>query len=372
MNTYKGVFTLLVLTAALTAWGDELALTPQEAAVVQAIKAQNASASAPMQAPAEDAGTQPEDEDTIKLSDATKQQAFAETPSPLPPEPAESTAQAPAQTPAPAGQANTQTQTALAGQTQTEAQPTPQTPGQAPAQAVQPEGATQPAAAAPEGEEEDLSKYADKCLTVAYVDIDEAFNKHPRTVAVKEQIHLKILAKEQEVESAKQIISTLTAENNMLSAQLLQLKPFYERIVVQPQEFEPKIEEKADSLLLGNIINRLIFSGAEVITTSPLNTPEELDDVTARIAANKKIIAERSFFIDNYKYTTREEILKLEKKEVNEILKDIYIEIKSFAKKRNVGAIVRKEDLLYGERPVNVTKDFIDRLKKSKKYRKRG
>ena len=117
MNTYKGVFTLLVLTAALTAWGDELALTPQEAAVVQAIKAQNASASAPMQAPAEDAGTQPVDEDTIKLSDATKQQAFAEPPSPLPPEPAESTAQ----TPAPAGQANTQTQTALAGQTQTEA-----------------------------------------------------------------------------------------------------------------------------------------------------------------------------------------------------------------------------------------------------------
>lgn len=364
MNTYKGVFTLLVLTAALTAWGDELALTPQEAAVVQAIKAQNASASAsaPMQAPAEDAGTQPEDEDTIKLSEATKQQAFAETPSPLPPEPAESTAQAPAQTPAPAGQANTQTQT--------EAQPTPQTPGQAPAQPVQPESATQPAAT-PEEEEEDLSKYADKCLTVAYVDIDEAFNKHPRTVAVKEQIHLKILAKEQEVESAKQIISTLTAENNMLSAQLLQLKPFYERIVVQPQEFEPKIEEKADSLLLGNIINRLIFSGAEVITTSPLNTPEELDDVTARIAANKKIIAERSFFIDNYKYTTREEILKLEEKEVKEILKDIYTEIKSFAKKRNIGAVVRKDEVLYGDKPVNVTKDFINRLKKSKKYRKK-
>lgn len=372
MNTYKGVFTLLVLTAALTAWGDELALTPQEAAVVQAIKAQNASASAPMQAPAEDAGTQPVDEDTIKLSDATKQQAFAETPSPLPPEPAENLPQtAGTQTPAPAGQANTQTQTALAGQTQTEAQPTPQAPGQAPAQAVQPEGATQPAAAAPEDEEEDLSKYADKCLTVAYVDIDEAFNKHPRTVAVKEQIHLKILAKEQEVESAKQIISTLTAENNMLSAQLLQLKPFYERIVVQPQEFEPKIEEKADSLLLGNIINRLIFSGAEVITTSPLNTPEELDDVTARIAANKKIIAERSFFIDNYKYTTREEILKLEEKEVKEILKDIYTEIKSFAKKRNIGAVVRKDEVLYGDKPVNVTKDFINRLKKSKKYRKK-
>ena len=72
MNRKKGVFTLLLCTLALTAWGEELSLTPQEAAIVQAIKAQNASSSAPMQAPAEDAGTQPVDEDTIKLSDATK------------------------------------------------------------------------------------------------------------------------------------------------------------------------------------------------------------------------------------------------------------------------------------------------------------
>lgn len=361
MNRKKGVFTLLLCTLALIAWGEELSLTPQEAAIVQAIKAQNASSSAPMQAPAEDAGTQPVDEDTIKLSDATKQQAFAETSSPLPQDAAEQPATQPA------------------GQTaqpvkQEELPPAPQnTPQEVPPTsqpAATQEAAAQPAVQEPE-EEEDLSKYADKCLTVAYVDIDEAFNKHPRTVAVKEQIHLKILAKEQEVESAKQIISALTMENNMLSAQLLQLKPFYERIVVQPQEFEPKIEEKADSLLLGNIINRLIFSGAEVITTSPLNTPEELDDVTARIAANKKIIAERTFFIDNYKYATREEILKLEEKEVKEILKDIYTEIKSFAKKRNIGAVVRKDEVLYGDKPVNVTKDFINRLKKSKKYRKK-
>ena len=94
--------------------------------------------------------------------------------------------------------------------------------------------------------------------------------------------------------------------------------------------------------------------------------------MTAHISSNKKIIAERGFFIDNYRYTTREEILKLEKKEVNAILQDIYTEIKSFAKKRNIGAVVRKDEILYGDRPVNVTKDFISRLKKAKKYRQRG
>lgn len=367
MNKKCGVLWLLIGLAVCNAWGDELALTPQEAAVVQAIKAQNAGgASHSPTSPAPDAGTQPVEEDTITLPEATKQQAFEETPSPLPPEADAASAAQPAAKPNAAQPIEGQADTPAAAETPTDAQPAAQeVPAEKPAEAGF-SSQNEPQSS----EEEDLSAYQDKCLTVAYVDIDEAFNKHPRTVAVKEQIHLKILAKEQEVQSAKQIIAALTEENKMLSAQLLQLKPFYERIVVQPQEFEPKIEEKADSLLLGNILNQLIFSGAEVITTSPLNTPEELEDVTARIAANKKIIAERSFFIDNYKYTTREEILKLEEKEVKEILKDIYTEIKSFAKKRNIGAVVRKDEVLYGDQPVNVTKDFINRLKKSKKYRK--
>ena len=245
-------------------------------------------------------------------------------------------------------------------------QAAPDTPATAPLSVALP--AEQPDAT---DEPEDLSKYQNKCLTVAFIDIDEAFSKHPRTVAVKEQIRLKILAKEQEVQSARQIIDTLTLENSRLAERLNQLKPFYERIVVAPQELAPKIKEEADSLTLENLLNRLLFSGAELITASPLSTPQELDDISARIAANQKIIAERGFFIDNYKYATREEILKLEEKEVKAILKDIYTEIKSFAKKRNIGAVVRKDEILYGEKPVNVTKDFVNRLKKSKKYRKK-
>lgn len=220
--------------------------------------------------------------------------------------------------------------------------------------------------------EESAGREPQKCLTVAFVDIDAAFNEHPRTVAVKEQIRLKIVSKEDEVRGAKQLIEVLAQENALLSAQMRELKPFYERIVVEPNPLLPKIAESADTLLLTNVLNRLTFSGAEVLSTSPLNTPARLEDLQARIASNKKIIAERGLFIDNYRYATREEILQLEKKEVNEILKDIYTEIKSFAKKRNIGAVVRKDDILYGEKPVNVTKDFINRLKKSKKYRKRG
>lgn len=213
---------------------------------------------------------------------------------------------------------------------------------------------------------------APKCLTVAFIDIDAAFNAHPRTVAVKEQIRLKILAKEEEVKTAKQLIAVLEMENRQLAAQLREIKPFYERIVVEAHELHPRPTETTDALVFGNLLNRLTFAATEVVTTSPLNTPARLDELKARIASNKQIIEERNFFIDNYRYTTREEILKLEKKEVNEILKDIYTEIKSFAKKRNIGAIVRKDEILYGEKPVNVTNDFINRLKKSKKYRKRG
>ena len=208
-----------------------------------------------------------------------------------------------------------------------------------------------------------------KCLTVAFIDIDVAFNEHPRTQAVKKQIDTKIKSKQREVQNAKDVIEALAAENNLLARQLADLKPFYARIVTD-QPLGPKVPESADSLVLANTLNRLSFSGCEILSTSPLNTPAQLEEVTQRISANKKIIAERSFFIDNYKYQTREEILKLEQEEVKAILQDIYTEIKSFAKKRNIGAIVRKDEILYGQKPVNVTNDFVNRLKKAKKYRK--
>lgn len=215
-------------------------------------------------------------------------------------------------------------------------------------------------------------KTAQKCLTVAFIDVDEAFNAHPRTVAVKEQIRLKILSKEDEVAQAKLQIATLAAENQHLMGLIRQLKPFYERIVVEAHELAPLPQENASELELGNLLNRLTFAGTDVFYATPLNTPAQLEDLKTRIASNQRRIEERSFFIDNYKAQTREEILQLEEQEVKEILKDIYLEIKSFAQKRNIGAVVRKDEVLYGQKPVNVTKDFINRLKKAKKYRKRG
>ncbi len=216
----------------------------------------------------------------------------------------------------------------------------------------------------------DSTPVTQTCLTVAFIDIDEAFNAHPRTQAVKKQIDQKIKSKQREVQNAKEIIAALEAENRLLSRQLAELKPFYQRIITD-QLLLPAVPENADSLAFNNLLNRLLFAGSETISTSPLNSPAQLEDITHRISENKKIIAQRSFFIDNYKYQTREEILNLEKEEVNAILQNIYSEIKSFAQKRNIGAIVRKDEILYGDHPVNVTKDFVSVLKKSKKYRKK-
>ncbi len=235
---------------------------------------------------------------------------------------------------------------------------------------AQPEHPVSEEAAAEPAEEPVIGSADKKCLTVAFIDIDVAFNEHPRTQAVKKQIDTKIKSKQREVQNAKDIIAALEAENQLLAGQLAQIKPFFERIVID-QPLEPKVPESADTLALYNTLNRLLFSGSETLSASPLDTPGKLEDITERIAQNKKIIAERSFFIDNYKYQTREEILKLEQEEVKAILQDIYTEIKSFAQKRNIGAVVRKDEILYGQKPVNITNDFVNRLKKSKKYRKK-
>lgn len=326
MRRFLGL--LILFAGVIAAYAQEAPLTEQELAVVEAIKAKNSEPApapqmpqTPMQAPAQ---IQPPDQETddIKLSEHAKQQAWDE-------------------------------------QKQTEQASVPSEISE-----DEIETAEEPAP------EETIGNPSKKCLTVAFIDIDEAFNEHPRTRAVKKQIDLKIRSKQQEVQSAKDIIAALEAENNLLTRQLAVLKPFYERIVTD-QLLLPKPPESADTLLLGNTLNRLLFSGCEELPPAPLNSPAKLDDVTERIGVNKKIIAERGFFIDNYKYQTREEILKLEEQEVKAILQDIYTEIKSFARKRNIGAVVRKDEILYGQQPVNVTKDFVNRLKKSKKYRKK-
>ncbi len=379
MRKLPGLFILMVLCAAPASAQEETVpeLTAQEAAVVAAIKAQNQTPqeqaqnvslpqppAQPMQAPKPQT-EQAEQSGDIALSEQAKQQAWDEqTKTEL------------------AEQA--QGQTAAQPQTLTAADATQATPAAQPQEAAQAAAATTTAASeetlpelpplsAPVSTPQDgqePSKNMEKCLTVAFIDIDEAFNEHPRTQAVKRLIDVKIRSKEHEVQSAKDIIAALEAENNLLSRQLAELKPYYERIVTD-QELLPKVPESGDTLELGNILNRLSFAGTEIITTSPLNSPGQLDDLAERIGANKKIIAERNFFIDNYKYQTREEILNLEKEEVKNILQDIYREIKSFAKKRNIGAVVRKDQILYGQNPVNVTKDFISTLKKSRKYRKK-
>ena len=336
MRKIIGLFSCFCL-GVLTATAQEVAeqFTQQELSVIEAIKAKNRTAEelaeaappppppqSPMQAPVQMTDTAAPD-NTIQLSEQAKQAAWQEQ------QTADKLQQAPAQAAATAEPAIAQEQTEPAAE-------------QAP----------------------------QKCLTVAFIDIDVAFNEHPRTQAVKKQIDTKIKSKQREVESAHDIINALRAENQMLARQLAEIKPFYERIVTD-QQLLPKVPETTDSLTLSNTLNRLLFAGCEVLSTTPLDTPSRLDDVTERIGANKKIIAERSFFIDNYKYQTREEILKLEQEEVKAILQDIYSEIKTFAKKRNIGAVVRKDEILYGQDPVNVTKDFVDRLKKSKKYRKK-
>ena len=288
--------------------------TAQELTVIEAIKAKNRipqETQTPMQAPAHLTSTAADND--IQLSEQAKQQAWQEQQAQIPP-------------------------------TDTSEQ-------------------TPPAA-------DDNKPVSQACLTVAFIDIDVAFNAHPRTQAVKKQIDQKIKSKQREVQNAKEIIAALEAENQLLARQLATLKPFYERIVTD-QLLLPAVPENADSLAFGNLLNRLLFSGSEVLSTSPLDSPAQLEDITRRMTENNKMITERIFFIDNYKYQTREEILNLEQEEVKAILQDIYQQIKTFAQKRNIGAIVRKEELLYGQNPVNVTKDFVSVLKKSKKYRKK-
>ena len=174
---------LLFFPVWAVAQGTDLSLTPDEQVLVDAIKARNNISAEqvpaapavppppptePMQVPAHLTEQQPDNE--IQLSDYAKQQAWQD------------------QDTAPDTQ---DTEQAAAAETPTDQAAAPKT-----------------------------------CLTVAFIDIDAAFNQHPRTQAVKKQIDTKIKSKQQEVQNARDVIAALQAENKILLRQLAEMKPF--------------------------------------------------------------------------------------------------------------------------------------------------
>ena len=146
----KWCLSCILIGCILPVAAQQTALTEQELSAIEAIKAQNRTSNEvtavrppadPMQVPPQAVDANAKDND-IRLSEHAKQQAWQEQKATQPAEPAEEDLDS------------------------------------------------------SEPEEEITEKASKKCLTVAFIDIDVAFNEHPRTQAIKKQIDSKIKSKQ--------------------------------------------------------------------------------------------------------------------------------------------------------------------------------
>ncbi|MDR0292362.1 MAG: hypothetical protein LBI01_06375 [Elusimicrobium sp.] len=205
-------------------------------------------------------------------------------------------------------------------------------------------------------------------LIAAYLDINYCFKNHPWTNLTKEALQETLRKKADEIENAKKDIAAINGETASLEAETDNLKPFYEtsyssdgpQLLPQPQGAD--YAETADALS-----RFLVFSGADIRFNSPVDAAALAEQNKKKIADNMTAVREKEIWIEKQKFDTTNQVKKEEAVEVQEIMQDIYEELKLFALKRNIAIIVNKDDILYGQKPVDITQEFTDRLRKTKK-----
>ena len=190
-----------------------------------------------------------------------------------------------------------------------------------------------------------------------YINIEEAFNKHPATLQARRTMRLDLEAKQIEYAQIQQQVKELRAKQQNLTEEIEHYKPFYEPlqyIDAPGANIYPRLQnDKTDDLLTS-----LVFGQSAVRVASPENTPQKLDQIKESIKDAKKTIIEKESFLLNYKELSREEVLSRQDYIVQQVLKEIYTGIKEYAQIRNIGLIVDKKDLIYGQ-PLDVTNEFI-------------
>lgn len=220
------------------------------------------------------------------------------------------------------------------------------------------------------GKEDDLSKIPEGTLAV-YIDIEEAFNKNPWTIAARKEMKLELETKQIEFVQLKEQVQQLKLKEKDLIEEIRYYRPFYDKskyVDLGGDNVYPKISKNN----LRDVLNNICFCGIEPSVSSPENTPQKLDSLISALRDVKKAIIDKEAFMLNYKELSREEILSRQDYIVQQILKEIYSGIKEYSSLRNIGLVVDKNDLVLGT-PLNVTPEFVKWMKTyHKKYIKQN
>jgi Skp family chaperone for outer membrane proteins len=205
----------------------------------------------------------------------------------------------------------------------------------------------------------------------AYVDINFVFKNHPWTSLTKDSLQTQLKEKAAEIEKIQGGIAVLKKETAELEEFRESLKPFYaESYLAAGSGLLPLPQNKAEDEQIDMISRTLVFGGADIRFNSPIDSAALLEENEAKIAANISQMYEKDILIEQLRFDTKTRVLQEEAVEVQEILEDIYAELKLFALKRNIALIVNKPDILYGQKPFDITAEFTDRLRKTKKEKK--
>jgi len=232
-------------------------------------------------------------------------------------------------------------------------------------QLLQPKGGVKLA-----GKQSELTEKPLPAGTLAvFIDIEEAFNKTPRTLQARREMRLDLERRQIEFAQIQDQLKELKLKESNLYKEIDYYKPFFlpSKVIEPPNNnLYPKLQQDSAQ----DMLSTLAFSAADSRVASPENTPQKLEALQEAVRDSRKNIIDKETFLRNYKEMSKEEILSRQDHIVQEVLKEIYSGIKEYASVRNIGIVVDKRDLIYGK-PLNVTDEFVKWMKTyHKKYTK--
>lgn len=233
---------------------------------------------------------------------------------------------------------------------------------------------------------------------IAYLDIEKVFNEHPMTKRMKEEFKADAETRKKEIQDMEasigqlqKVIVSTTTEMIQLKTQLALLKNSKSAAA----NMQVGISTTAPDVLQGVIISS---SPAEVpLSTSAISIvppiiatstpsvaisssqPEAISNEAASAIVYEKFerdIKEKEDALNSFNAEiskkkddiaqkikqNREDLTKLEEKQTQKVLADIYRILENIARDNNLAIIVDKDNVLYGPPNQDVTEKVLDRL----------
>jgi len=200
---------------------------------------------------------------------------------------------------------------------------------------------------------------------IAYLDIEQIFNEHPMTLRLKGEFEAEVDKRKKELSDIENsmkyiqgVITSTTTEINGLKAEAEQIKKAISDSQRQPQTI------LLPGTTLPFVLQPVVSTGTVKADPAQLEADEKgIKDREAGLELLKAEYAKKARDIDVKNKTNKEDLVRLEATNTQQVLSDIYKVLQQIAIEDSLTIVVDKNNVLYGQSSQDITGIVRERMR---------